>query len=133
MESPTPMPWVVISFAKCNQQHIEFATAAFIIMTITIITLKMISTAHIFAERKQAIPAYFFFGDARTMSTHVRAIYHDIHTPHTQGNEHFTAMTPAVSTPIAAAPTPFHSAISKYIERIFDQVIVPFVYKYGAM
>ena len=125
MESPTPKPWVVISFAKCNQHHIAFATAAFIIMTMTIITLKMISTAHIFAERKQAVPAYFFFGDARTMSTHVRAIYHEIH-------EKFTTMTPVVPSPVAPTP-PFHKTIMKYIERIFDQVIVPVVYKYGAM
>lgn len=123
-------PYTVINFTKCNINHIAFAIAAFIIMTITILLLKMIATANMFSALKIATPAYYFFGDARTMNRYVSSFKETFTTE----RDYTPIADPAIPPADPAIPPATSSPpLMKYMDLLYDQFIVPVVYKYGAM
>jgi hypothetical protein len=123
-----------LTYAMCNRDHYAFAFVAAAIMAATLVSLKMISTGNTLAAAGRAVPAYFFFGDTRTMSRRLGA-----GGGGAGGADAFTTMSGAAPDDVdyihihedfvdrAAA------AASETIETVFDQFVVPAVYRYGAI
>jgi hypothetical protein len=117
-----------LTYAACNRNHYAFAFVAAAIMAATLMSLKMISTGNTLAAADRAVPAYFFFGDTRTMSRRLGA-----------GGDGFTTMSG--EAPDETDYIHIHedfvdraaAAASRTIESVFDQFVVPAVYRYGAI